>query len=574
MNKRFLIMTVLTLLACPLIRAGDAKTEGKFLLGTTYTDVDGYLGNVGEYELAEQGFLPLVKAHLTVLDQDMFLEVAAVHKGDAREQFYRAYFDASRVFKTRFTLNKFQHRLDHDPLTNMDTSQRAGHLVTITDDLAPAHEYRIVYTEYLSETELRHPKAEWFTANVTYRRQERQGAHQGYALNHCQACHLESMPRPVDEATDEVTGSLAVATGKAGLQYTLVYREFKDDLYGLGYTYEPSIHPGTQLDVFTNRVLFDDTNGELPTNAVPGNKKYSHELKGYYHLTDKTHLIGALNYAKAENAKTALSTVSRSYSGRFSTTTLNDTRINARYRYSNIDNAAVFVDLPEQTAVAGPQAGRTYAQAYPSFGVADFTRYSSLSRENSEFDLEFLVPFQNRSRLGISYNYTNINRDTFEVSETEKHRFNVFYRTDPKKDFSGTIRYKGELVSDPFANHRAAIEPVLQTAPSPGAAPFVATQYFTLYDSRMASLTNQPTQTHEFDGLGTWKPAERFGLTVHYNYTHSDNDTLEYSDWNQSIHTVGGDLWFTPQERLTLTAGVIYTDYKSETLFVLPVWNG
>jgi len=574
MNKRKLCLTMFLLLACSALWAGDAKTEGKFLLGTTYTDVDGYVGKVGEYELAEQGFLPLVKARLTVLDKDLFLDVVAVHKGDAREQFYQAYFDASRVFKTRFTMNKFQHRLDHDPLLNMDTSQRAGHMMNTADDLAPAHEYRIVYTEYLSETELRHPKAEWLSANIAYRRQEREGAHQGYALNHCQSCHLESMPRPVDEATDEVTASLAVGTPKAGLQYTLVYREFKEHLPNLEYTYERAVHPGTQLDVFTNRVLFDDTNGAIPTNAVPGNKKFSHEVKGYYNPTEKTSLIGALNYAEVENGSTALSAITRSYSGRFSAITLNNTRINARYRYTNIDNAATYVDLVENTAVAGPQRGLTYQQAYPSFGPADFVRYSALSRENSDFDLEFLVPFANRSRLGITYNYQNIQRDTFEVSETEKHKFDIFYRTDPRKNLNGTIRYKMELVSDPFANHQAAIEPVMQPTPSPGAAPFVATQYFELYDARMATLTNQPTQTYEIDGLGTWKPAEKFGFTVHYNYKDSDNDALDYSDWSQTVQTVSGDLWFTPEERFTLTAGIMYTDYKSETLFVLPVWNG
>jgi hypothetical protein len=566
---------LLLLAAVPLLgQSSDNESQGKFFLGVTGTDARDYLGKVAEYELAEQGVLPMLNAHGTAITRNFYLDFAAINRGDSRDQFYRVDIDAGRVFSTRFLLNNFLHRLDHDPYSNLDTTQASGALLTYATDMAPAHEYHANVSEIQSRNTVRIPTASWLKLQVDYRRLDRDGSRQGSTMGKCYSCHVISQPRPTDETLNEVKASVLAGTERYGIEYAFLYRENKEATAAVDYLYDPAIHPATLVDMFTNRVLYDNTNGPLPGNTVPTIKKTQHYIKAHYNFNDSTGLLGSVSYAEVENRDTGLSTTSQYYSGRFTTRLPHEITLNARFRYDTIDNDDVYVNLVEMTANAGPQAGRTYSQAYPDFGPADFTRQSALNRDDTQFDADILVPLPQRSRLGFTYEYRRTDREYEESGLTEQQRFTVLFRTDARKPLSANIRYRFETADHPFTNYQAAIEPIIQPYPSPGSTPFAGTQYYTLYESRLANLSNQPTNGHDLDVLGTWKPVANAGVTVHYNYKKQKNDELNYSDWSQTYQMIGGDVYYIPEQRVSLTAGVNYTDYKTETLLTEPVWNG
>lgn len=570
-----IIALVVAALAAPLLAQGGAtRTEGKFVIGITGDDLDRYIGRAAEYEIADQGVRPWVKAYLELLKRDLYLEMVAAHSGNPDDQFYRVHVNAARVWDSQFTYRRFLHRLDHDPLANIDTTQVAGHLYTYADDLAPAHDYRITYSEIAFLNEFRIPQAEWLSLRFDYNRQQREGAHQSTQLNHCSSCHVTGQVRPVDEAQDDFQFGIAVDTAKAGGSYTFQYRRFSDSAGSLPYLFDEAVHPGTRLDVFTNRILYDRTDGEIPISQVPDTNKMLHALKAYYNIDDRNKVTGAFLYSEVENESSDLKIYSRNYTGRYTGSLGRGVTVNARFRYSNLDNATTYVELPDQVANAGPQAGRTYAEAYPTFGGASFTRYSALSRENTEFDADLSVPLPGRNRFVAEYDFEDTARDYFETGSTREHQLTFTFRTDHRRELSGWARYQASFIDNPFANQKAAVEEVLQPYSTPGAVPFPGVQYFQLYASRQATLTNQPTMAHDLKLSGTWKPIRNGGLNVAYNLKHSTNDELNFSDWSQTVHTIGADAWYAPDEKITLNAGIHYTDYETESLFVQPVWNG
>jgi|GEM_PF-1175216 len=575
--KSSLLVLLLLMVAGPVLAASDTKTEGEIAVGPRFTDVDGKKDRVAEYDIADDGahgdagFLPAGWAHMTVMSKKLFLELSAAHTGNSKQQAYRVYLDAARVFKTEFAYNRFPHRLDHDPLFNLDASQVP--VKVIGDDLAPAHDYRIAYTNIVSRSEIRIPEADWLKFQFTYRRDERDGAMQGFHISHCATCHVVSLPHEVEENTNHITGTVAMDNGTFGASYTIYYRDTEQGNPALFRTYDLAIHPGLLTDVFTNRTFYDQRNGELPVHQLGQGSKVSHTGKAHYNFNDRSSVAGAIIYSVADSDYTGLEMTSKYYSGRFTTMFQRNIVFNARIRYTDLENDVTFVDLPQRPGVAGPHAGITYSQAYPDFGDTSFTRFSSLDRNNTDLELDLKIPWQ-RHRFTFEYAFRNIDREYYGNDATKKHQFTAAFRSDPRRSFAGHIIYKAEFSENPFVNFQAAIAPALQPFPTVPESPFPGVQYYEIYEARQANLSNQPTDIHNIDLAGSWKPRNDVGIHFSYNYRDSKNDDLNYSDWSQSIHHFNANLWYVPEEHVSLTAGFNYSQYKSETLFTQPVWNG
>ncbi|MBM3790832.1 MAG: TonB-dependent receptor [Acidobacteria bacterium] len=122
----------------------------------------------------------------------------------------------------------------------------------------------------------------------------------------------------------------------------------------------------------------------------------------------------------------------------------------------------------------------------------------------------------------------------------------------------------------------AALSPVLQPFPSPGnpPSPLFGTQYFVMYDARQANLSNYPTDTHQAFGTATWSPTDRFAVTAHLRGYKKNNDKLNFAPWDESIISPSAELWFAPTERIDLMANYAHTRRNTETLFVMPVFDG
>ena len=243
-----------------------------------------------------------------------------------------------------------------------------------------------------------------------------------------------------------------------------------------------------------------------------------------------------------------------------------------RFRYENIDNDDVFVNLPETRAAAGPQAGMTYSEAYPNFGPVDFTRKSSLSREDTLFQADLSRDLGKGYFLRLGYEYKDIDRDYYGTDSTTHNQLIAYFRTSPYKKFYGRVRFKADFIDNPFTNYKAAIEDIL--APTAATNPFTSVQYWQLYRSRKANLTNQPSKVYDLDLRGTYKPRTDVGMTLHYNYIYRDNDDLNYSEWKNETHIFGFDIYYLPNEKTVLNAGINYYKHKTDTLFTYPYFYG
>ena len=95
-----------------------------------------------------------------------------------------------------------------------------------------------------------------------------------------------------------------------------------------------------------------------------------------------------------------------------------------------------------------------------------------------------------------------------------------------------------------------------------------------MYAARQANLTNQPSRSHFFEPSFSWTPSARAALTLHYRTRIEKNDKLNFGDWSRDMHMPGAELWLAPLEKLNFTLAYTFQNDRSNTLFVLPAFDG
>ena len=88
-----------------------------------------------------------------------------------------------------------------------------------------------------------------------------------------------------------------------------------------------------------------------------------------------------------------------------------------------------------------------------------------------------------------------------------------------------------------------------------------------MYRSRQGDLTAFPNAALRLDGSVTVTPSRNVAMTFHYNYRDAQNDQLNFSEWGRTMHTPGVDLFVSPGDKWTLSAGYVYHKERLETLF-------
>lgn len=102
------------------------------------------------------------------------------------------------------------HRLGHDSLDHFEAITARDRIVHETDN-HPDSEYEIGYQLFETWNEIQPRGMPSPTFGFGYRDQRRDGLRQQTAISHCDACHVESMDRPVDEKTSEIGADLTWA---------------------------------------------------------------------------------------------------------------------------------------------------------------------------------------------------------------------------------------------------------------------------------------------------------------------------------------------------------------------------
>jgi hypothetical protein len=542
--------------------------EGAFTIGASGTSTTDDPGRAGEYQLLKDKGLPVLGAQFWGANGGFRFDVTAINKGDSRNQFYSADLDFNRFVKAHVSYLRMPHRLDHDPMGYIDSvSTLGGTFAVKSTDTDPTAIYGTTNGNFDARLDVTLPTKFPVNLFVSHQRQERSGFHQVMTTNHCATCHVTSYTRKTDELNKFFTAGANLQAGALTLNYAYETRDFKDDVPGVLHQYNNAVHPASLLDVFLNRVQYDDAAGLLPIWTVPGLEKDTHTLRAALALPNDASIVGNYTQTTSRNTEQGLETDYAGFNGRLVVPWKDKVVFKADLKRYDIDSDDAFVDVVELVAPAGPSAGLTYRQAFPSMGNPDFVRESSLSRTPTELNLELAYQPVKKTWIRFGYQWEEVKRKAFEVHKTTTNTFLVRGRSQMGKTANYRVRFQYDAISDPFTYERAAIPQVLQPFMSPGNVPFTGLQYFTMYESRQGDLTSFPTRSLRFDNTLTWTPRAGVAVTAHYNYRDSKNDDLNYSTWGRTAHSPGVDLWVAPDERWTLSAGYSYQRERLETLF-------
>ena len=549
--------------------------EGLFLAGGAANGTDGNTNRVAEYKVVDPDALAAIKFLAWGGNETVRFDVSGWNGGTSRDQRYVVDLDVNRFLKVHARYQKFGHALDHDPLTTyMDASSPiGGTFVARSDDAEPGANYSIGYGDLVVGAELALRNLTFF---LGHERQTRGGYHQVMTIAHCATCHTSSYSKQMDELTSDVTAGARARFGALTVDYRYLNRSFEDEGATLLKQYDNAIQPATLQDIFLNRVQYDDAAGQLPFATVPELSKQMHTLRASMGVGSAS-VVGGFTKSRQRNEDQGLDI---DYTGAYGRVVIplfsNAVLFRADARRYEIDSEDVFVDVIELVAPAGATAGKTYAQAYPTFGDPDFVRKAALSRTPTELSAELSVrPFR-RTFLRAGYEWEQVERENFEVDKTTTNTIYFAGRSQIGKMFSTRFRVQYDSIQDPFTYEHAAIPAVLQPFPSPGtpASPLLGLQYFEMYRARQADLTSLPTDRLLLEGYGTFSPTQDLALTVHYRYHDSQNDDLNFSEWGRTAHTPGFDLWYAPADKWAFTLGYAAQRERLDTLFSTLAFNG
>jgi hypothetical protein len=503
-------------------------------------------------------------------------DVSAYNGGTARDQDYRADFDIKRVVKAHVAYKQFNHRLDHDPLTTyMDASSGlGGTFVATSTNTDPTAHYSVGGGEFTSRVDVKTPTKVPLTFFLGHNRQTRNGSRQVMTIAHCSSCHTYAFTRGVDELTRETIAGAMMDAGPLSVGYEYEDSTFSDDAEDITHQYNNAIHPATLVDMFLSRVQYDDANGLLPVATTPGISKQMHTLRARLQLPGDASLWGLYAQSNQRNDSTNLEVDYRGFSGRLVVPFKKRFTFKADMKRYELEADDVFVRVVENVNPAGLNAGQTYEQTYPRVGELDYVRHSELSRTPTEFNLELGAQPAKRTFLRAGYSWNQVERDNFDVEKTTTQTFYLTGRSQMGRKANARVRVQYDAIEDPFTYNHAAIPQVLQPFASPGNSPLTGLQYFDMYRSRQGNLTSFPTAAMRLDGAVTFTPNERTAMTVHYNYRDSENDDLNYSTWGRTAHTPGVDVFISPGDNWTLSAGYMYHRERLETLFTTLAFVG
>jgi opacity protein-like surface antigen len=553
--------------------------QGVLRIGGVGMDNRDYAGRVSEYVTANQGGRGAVGLQFWGNRGKFHFDFQGAYFGDERDQSHSMYFDVHRFWRTTVRYRRLPHRLDHDPLDVMDAGK--GAIIVRADDSDPGRQYSIMHGELEVDSRFIIPQLKGTEFRFGYRDERRDGHRQASTMSKCANCHISSVTRKTDQVTQDFTAGLRTKIKRLTLEYSYLNRRFEERGPTPLHTYDRAEQPVTQQRIFDNRVSYDVDNGPLPFNQIPKVSRESHSVRARLELPRDAALNLNFVRAFAENDDAGIGVDTTAWSARLGVPFGKQLYLTARFRQQQIRGDDIFVDIAEQTAVAGPQLGLTYQQAYPSYGTVDYLRLSAESRRPTTVDFDLSYRPAERTTVRLGYQWERVRRDhaaEFQAPyETRRNTFRATLNT-RTEDRRWTVRsrYTFDHVVDPFALFQAGWMPVIQPFPSPGTppSPLLGTQYFTLYRARQANLSNQPARGHFLEESVTWSANAKFSLSGHFRMRRLTNDRLNRSDWHNSSMTPGVEAWFAPHPKFSLNAAYYYYRERGDTLFILPVFDG
>ncbi|MBE0428150.1 MAG: MtrB/PioB family outer membrane beta-barrel protein [Nitrospirae bacterium] len=580
----FAVAVIFSLVLCfhPVLAQDAEETKNNFEvkvdLGAHWTDWDKYRGKVGEYEVLDRGILPDVGIDIKGFTNRKFLELQGFyyHEDDL---YLSTDIDLNRILREEFSYFRMPHFLEHDPLKNLNAVFRnpAGDPVPPVNeftDLDAGSEYMIRYSTLKSKTTFRLPFLPGSEVFFDYRKEQRQGHRQAITISKCSSCHVVSQGREIDEYTEDLNPGFKAKFGneKSGwltVSYDYLKRRFGETGADPRNSYNPAVHPATGLPVFTSRVQYENDN--LPYNVVPSSEKDTHTIKAHGQLpTVATDVFTSYVNSTTKNTHVGNTYDLNSFIGRITNTLVPGLALSGKFRWMDIDNDDVFVQVTEQPPLAGPEAGLTYSEVHPDFNP-EFYRKSAMNRKVYETEISAKYRLIKHLTLRGVFVWRSTDRDYYEVeageTKTDEYtaRVGLSFR---KAKLYGNINYEHQEIDDPFANPGAACNPSGTNVP--GATAFTGLQYFQFYNMRQLTLSNLPDKKDQVSASATWAVSPYVSLSGYYRYINESNDF----DWDREAHMPSISLLYSPSRQLNFTLSYLYNYLKTNSLICEPVFTG
>lgn len=483
--------------------------------------------------------------------------------------------DVGRTVRSTTEWTKLPHRLRHDPLHTLEAVTNHGRVVQHTD-LDPDAVYGITYEVLENRTAFQFPALPALTVTAGVRNQERHGTRQSLTISHCSTCHTYSQSRRIDEQDLGLTLEAQLAGDWGAVRASVSQRELTQSPTFLTLLYDPELQPELRLPLFENRVQFDDDEGPLPVDLLPDVDKDVVRLDLLLSDVGGFALTAGGVWQETQNR---YSNLAMDYDGYVATAFRPlGTRWDLRWRgrtYS-IENDAVFVDVVDQLAVAGPQAGLAWTDVYGY--PTDFLRLSAANRDvvESSFDVGWDLGSREAGRVVFSWDYENVDREYFEVApdetETTENVLGVAWRARPARGWKVDARLRHGEVDNPFM----ALDSQFSTHFGvPAASPFAPTadQYFVFQDARIGDGTGLPESWDEAR-LGVTRTFARSMLNASYRWWDGTNDSGDLTDWEKTNRSATVTLWTAPAERWDWYVGYAWFDTELGAPVSIPIFDG
>lgn len=557
----------------------EPDLKGELSIGYHFNDINGSNAKTGEYENLDQGGAdgPDIGFSLSNWGDDFGFDFGGLFYGDKNDQDYHLNADLKRIFLERYEYKRFNHSLDHDPLTNLSAS--CGGPKVSHEDFEAGRDYAISYSEQKSNTTVNIPFLPGAQIGFDYRQQLRKGHRQALTTSKCAACHVSSHGRSIDEETEDYSAKAKMKFGWLTLMYNFLHRDFSERANAPVNYYDNAMHPENGIDMFDDRLQYDGIG--LKYSRVPSSEKDTHLIKALATLPMSTSIYASFLCSDIENRENDLSVDQDVIVARITNQMIPALKLSLNFKYLTIDNDDADVDVNEQVADAGPNAGYTWANPNPSLTYnhfdPDFKRLSSMSRDITTLGFGARYRLWRATTFKLEYEYENIDRDNYEVSrnetETTTNTIKVGLKTRFNSKLKAGISYKRDDIDDPFNNPGATCSVVDPT--SVYGTPWVGIQYWELQDNRVSPLTNQPTAINEVKADAHWTIKPNLSCNVNVVWIDKENDNLRFSGWEQTSYKPSINFWYAPMERLSFNLSYMYDETETESpLHGIGVFDG
>ncbi|ACN14504.1 conserved hypothetical protein [Desulforapulum autotrophicum HRM2] len=554
----------------------DAVYDFKIDVGYHYANDDESISKVGEYNILDHTSSgPDMDISGKVLKNDLFVDFSSRYYHDSDFN-GRIKGDYKRIIEEDFSYSSFEHFLDHDNMSNL--CGKTGAVVVNHEDFNAGKDYIIRRSEEKSDTTINLPFSPGTDIHFSYRRQRREGLRQAMTMSHCGTCHVTSNSREINEETEDYKAGFSKKFSIFTLAYDYFHREFTEHGAPPTNTYDDPTHPGGSGDIFDDRIQYgDDT---LVYDLVPSMKKNMHTAKLNALLPANTNFFASYVFSNTENKDADLETDTTTATIKVTNQFFPGWRLSGHFKYQDIDNDDVFVDVTEPVSTEGLNSGYTWYLHNPTLDYnsfdPDYIRESALSRKVTTLGFDARYQVLKKTSLIFGYERETVDRKYYAVTEdgdTESttDTYKLSMTTRPCRGVKLRLGYQRADTDNPFNLVNGACESDFITD-SGGA--FNGTQYWERQNERIGDLSNQPTLAQEISGDMTWSAFRNFSVTANYRFIDKENDETDVSDWQSQSHIPSISITYVPLPKIDFNVSYIFDRTKTETLANIPVFDG